>query len=252
MMLMNRTTAAIVLTLVLALGGCGGGIEDDPILRLSAEESLTEGKALMEQGKYARARDYLTHAFEVEPNSAGGREALLLVADAHFLQGGNQNLIRAEAKYRDFQNRFPTSDRAAYVQFQIARSLAGRTLSPDRDQSSTRKAVEAFEDIIRLFPTSDYAEGAEEEIGELRETLAESEFIKGEFNFKRRLFRAAIARFNFLIENYPDYTEVDKALYYLAESYARTEQSDLAQETRERLRSEHPQSEYVQRLARDS
>jgi outer membrane protein assembly factor BamD len=252
MKLKRRTTLAVVLALGVAVTGCGGGIEDDPILRLSAEESLTEGKALMEEGKYARARDYLTHAFEVEPNSTGGREALLLVADAHFLQGGNQNLIRAEAKYRDFQNRFPTSDRAAYVQFQIARSLAGRTLSPDRDQSSTRKAVEAFEDIVRLFPTSEYAEGAEEEIGKLRETLAESEFIKGEFNFKRHLYRAAIARFEFLIGNYPDYTELDKVLYYLAQSYERSEKLELAQEARDRLRSEYPQSEYVQKLAKDS
>ena len=163
-------------------GGCADGVEDDPILRLSARESLEQGKALMEEGKYARARDYLIHAFEVEPNSAGGREALLMVADAHYLQGGNQNFIKAEAKYRDYQNRFPTSEFAAYVQYRIASSLAQRTLKPDRDQSATRKALSAFDDVIRLFPTSEYVDEATSEVVRLRAILAESEFVKGVFN----------------------------------------------------------------------
>ncbi len=154
----------LVLVLAVALAGCGEGIDDDPILRLSARESLEQGKALMEQEKYARAREYLIHAFEVEPNSAGGREALLMVADAHYLQGGNQNYIKSEAKYRDYQNRFPTSEYAPYVQFQIASSLAKRTLSPDRDQTATRKALDAFNDVIRLFPTSEYVEEAKSEL----------------------------------------------------------------------------------------
>ncbi|MDH3253889.1 MAG: outer membrane protein assembly factor BamD [Acidobacteriota bacterium] len=244
-MLTKRENCVAALLLVVLTTGCGKGVKDDPILRLSAAESLAEGRALMEQEKYARARDYLIHAFEVEPNSAGGREALLMVADAHFLQGGNQNFIKAEAKYRDFQNRFPTSDRAAYVQFQIAKSLASRTLSPDRDQSSTRKALDAYEDVIRLFPTSENVEEARQESAILRATLAESEFVKGHFNLKRGLLKAAIARFEYLLETFPEYQETDKVLYYLAEAYEKSEQSELAHETVERLRSEHPQSEYV-------
>src|SRR5688572_8933566 len=97
-----------------ALAGCKSGRaqREDPLLQLSAAESLTEGQRLMGIEKYAQARKYLTHAFEVEPNSASGREALLMVADSLYKQGGAQNLVQAEAKYRDFLNRFPTSDRA--------------------------------------------------------------------------------------------------------------------------------------------
>ena len=83
---------------------------------------LAEGKRLMGEEKFQQARDYLTHAFEVEPNSAGGREALLMVADAYFMEDREDGYIRAEGKYRDFQTRFPTSQKAAYVQFQIADS----------------------------------------------------------------------------------------------------------------------------------
>ena len=101
--------------------------------------------------KYDKARPYFTHAFEVEPNSTIGREALLLAADTYYLQGGTANYIQAEAKYRDFLNRFPTSEQSAYVQFQIANSLAKRMEKPDRDQNVTRKAMEAYQELIRAL-----------------------------------------------------------------------------------------------------
>ena len=247
-----RFSVLVLVALVFTAGGCGEGVEDDPILRLSARESLEEGKALMAQEKYARARDYLIHAFEVEPNSAGGREALLMVADAHFLQGGNQNFIKAEAKYRDYQNRFPTSDFAGYVQVQIAKSLAQRTLRPDRDQSATRKALSAFDDVIRLYPTSEYVEEAKTEIVRLRAILAESEFLKGLFNFKRGLLKAAAARFEYLLANYPAYEEKDKVLYFLGRTHQKNEQTESANEAWERLRTEFPQSEYIAELEKEA
>ena len=135
----------LLAAVVLALAGtaCRGGVREDPILRLSAEESLASGKELLAKTKYAKARPYFTHAFEVEPNSAIGREGLLLAADTYYLEGNSTNYVQAEAKYRDFLNRFPTSTQAAYVQFQIANSLAKRMERPDRDQSVTRKALQA-------------------------------------------------------------------------------------------------------------
>lgn len=237
----------LFLILFTVVSACGGGEREDPILRLSAEESMETGKALMDNGKFAQAREYLQHAFEVEPNSAIGREALLLVADALHQQGGSQNFIKAEAKYRDFQNRFPTSGRSDYVQFQIASSLEKRMRPPDRDQSITRKALEAFEDIIRVFPTTEYALQARERIGAVRQRLAESEFLKGRFNQKLRLHKAAVSRFEDLLEEFPDYQETDKILFYLIESLEALEQQEKAATVRKRLSEEFPQSVHAHR-----
>ncbi len=234
---------------VLAIGGCGGDGYQNPILKLSAEESLTQGKALLEQEKYMRAREYLVHAFEVAPNSAIGREALLLVADAHFLDGGLENFVKAEAKYRDFQNRFPTSDRSAYVQFQIANSLAQRMLRPDRDQAATHQALEAYNDLLRIYPTSEYALQAEEQILVVHNNLAESEFQKGYFHMRSmRLPNAAIRRFERVLAEYPDYEGMDKVLFYLGRAYERAEEPEKARDTRQRLRDEYPDSPLIAKL----
>ncbi len=234
-----------ILILIALASACGGGEREDPLLRLSAEESMEKGKALVEDGKFGQAREYFQHAFEVEPNSAIGREALLLVADALFLQGGSQNFLKAEAKYRDFQNRFPTSRRSDYVQFQIAASLEKRMRPPDRDQSITRKAMEAFEDVIRVFPTSEYAPQARERIGAVRQRMAESEFLKGRFNQKLRLHKAAVSRYEALLEEFPDYAEADKVLFYLVASFEVLKEEDKAEATRKRLSEEYPQSTYL-------
>jgi len=246
-MIRRRLASSLLLLAALAAAACGGARED-PILQLSAAESLAQGKVLLDRKEYAEARKYLTHAFEAETNSAAGREGLLLAADSLFLQGGNQNLIQAEAKYRDFQNRFPTSDRAAYVQFQIAKTLARRMEKPDRDQKVAAQAQEAFEALLRLYPTSEFAAQAEQEIRQVKDNLAEHEFLVGNFYLRFGLPVAAAQRFESLLGTYPDYSHRDKVLYHLGLAYRKQEKPTESQAAFERLRSEFPQSPYVAEL----
>ena len=244
MNLKNRLLPALILSLV-SLAACRGGLSEDPILALAADESLVQGKALMEKEKFADARRYLLHAFEVEPNSAQGREALLLAADCFYLDGGNTNWIQSEAKYRDFQNRFPTSSRAAYVQFQIGRSLAARMERPDRDQSTATHALQAFEDLVRLFPTSEQAAQAETEIRRIRDNLAEHEYRVAVFYLRFGLPQATVGRLEGLLAQFPDYTPMDKVLYHLGMGYVRVLKWGEAANTFDRLKKEYPSSEWV-------
>lgn len=250
----RRALAALALAAAALLpltAGCKSGLGEDPILRLAAAEALAEGKRLMADEKYARARRYLSHAFEVEPNSLAGREALLLLADSYYLDGGSVNYVQAEAKYRDFLNRFPTSDQAAYAQFQVANSLAGRMEKPDRDQSATESALAAYQELIRLYPTSEFVAEARQRIEDVRDRLAEHEFVVGQFYFRRGLQVAAIDRFEELLERFPAYDERDKVLYHLALAYRRS--VDPAQNLKvrsavEQLREKHPESPYLDEL----
>jgi outer membrane protein assembly factor BamD len=245
---MKRTLLSVLAALlVLTVSACRSGAapEDDPILRLSAEESLAQGKELLAKEKHGRARPYFTHAFEVEPNSAIGREALLLAADTYYLEGGSTNYVQSEAKYRDFLNRFPTSEQAPYVQFQIANSLAKRMEKPDRDQAVTRKALEAYQDLIRLYPTSEYAGQAREQIKVVQNNLAEHEFQVGRFYLRYGAAGSAALRFEYLLQTYPEFAELDKVLYHLGLAYERTNRAEDARKTFDRLRAEFPESPFI-------
>ena len=227
---------------------CKGGIKEDPILRLSAEEALTKGKDLMDRKKYREATQYLDHAFEVAPNSATGREALLLSADSYFLAGGTSNFVKAEAKYRDFLNRFPTSDRSDYVQMQIANCLAEQMLKPDRDQTATLKALTAFEGVLQLYPTSGYVKEVQTRIVEIRQALAEHEYRVGRYNFRRRIYSSAVWRLGDLVEDYPDFEEMDKVLFMLGMAYGKGRLPEEAIETFDQLRTEYPDSRYIKKI----
>lgn len=245
---MKRKLVAGLFTLVLALAACRSALREDPILALSLEESLAQGKAEMERRRYGDARKYLLHAFEVGPNSALGREALLLAADCYFLDGSTQNWIQAEAKYRDFQNRFPTSNRAAYVQFQIGRSLAARMEKPDRDQSTANKALRSFEDLLRLYPTSEYAAQAAQEIRRVRNNLGEHEYRVGLFYLRYGLAGAAAGRFELLLRDFQDYDAPDKVLFHLGMARLKMKDAAQARTAFDRLRAEHPASRWVAKI----
>jgi outer membrane protein assembly factor BamD len=244
---MKRTLLLLAVAgVTLNLAGCKStAAPADPVLHLSAEESLKAGKEQLAKNKYDKARPYFTHAFEVEPNSTIGREALLLAADTYYLQGNNANYIQAEAKYRDFLNRFPTSQQSAYVQFQIANSLAKRMEKPDRDQNVTRKALDAYQDLVRLYPTSEYAPQAQSQMEVVLDNLAEHEFAIGYFYSRFNVPLAAVERYEYLLLTYPKYKQRDKAMYNLGLAYKAGHEPDNAVKTFALLRDQFPQSPYV-------
>lgn len=254
---MSRRGAQILLATALALTAACGGVKDDPILRLSSAEALEIGKQLLEDEKFTQAREHLVHAFEVEPNSETGREGLLLAADALFLRGGYQSYVEAEQRYRDFLNRFPTSDQAAYAQFRLAASLAERMEKPDRDQQTARQALTEFENVRRLYPTSQFAGQAAQRIVEVRNHVAEHEFVVGSFYYRFRTPTAAGNRFREMLEQYPDYPEPDKILAHMCLTYRLVLQQipsrlgldryEYLREACDRLRNEFPDSPWIKK-----
>ncbi len=253
---MNRRRTLLLAAALTLFVGCGG-VRDDPILRLSSAEALEIGKQLLEDEKFTQAREHLVHAFEVEPNSETGREGLLLAADALFLRGGYQSYVEAEQRYRDFLNRFPTSDQAAYAQFRLAASLAERMEKPDRDQQTARLALTEFENVRRLYPTSQFAGQAAQRIVEVRNHLAEHEFVVGAFYYRFRTPTAAGNRFREMLEQYPDYPEPDKILAHMCLTYRMVLQQipsrlgldrfDYLREACEQLWNEFPGSPWLKK-----
>jgi outer membrane protein assembly factor BamD len=245
---LSAVCVPLLLVPVLLSSACKGSDKKDPVLSLSSEEALTQGKELLAKEKYYRARRYLTHAFEIAPNTALGREALLLAADTYYLQGGEANYVQAEAKYRDYLNRFPTSEFAAYVQFQLGNCLAKRTKKADRDQTSTEKALAAYEEVLRLYPTSEFAAQARDEIRVVRNRLAEHEFAVGRFYLSYGISIAAVNRLEGLLESYPDFDERDKVFFFLGKAYAELGSPIKALENFGRLRQEFPDSRYANKI----
>ena len=226
---------------ILLLSGCASTQEGitkntDPALLYS------EGAALYRNGDYNEAIDKFKKIMGDYPLSPLAVNAELLLADAYYASAQYSD---AASYYANFISLHPNHPKAAYTLFQKGMSYFREVLSIDRDQTTTQKALLAFNDIISMYPTSIYADKAREMVVFLKKRLAEREFYIGNFYFKDKKYKGALARFAEILKKYPDVSMSDKALYYIGKSYIELGEKDLARDTFSTLIANFPDSPFV-------
>ena len=217
------------------------------LLSSSKEVLFEKGKELLAKKKYDLGRKYLNFVFETYPNDSQGREALLLVADSYFRQGGSTGFTEARFRYRDYLNRYPGAPQRDYARYQFALCYDKEHEKADRDQTSTREAIDQYTALLREFPNSLYTAQARERVRRLSDVLAEHEFQVGYFYMRKGAPGAAIARFASLEERFPDYGGRDKLFFYSARVLKRLGRDQEAERYLARLIAEFPQSEYAKK-----
>lgn len=214
-------------------------------LNLSKEQIFQKAEDFYAHKKWQRARTYYSHVYENFPNDPLGRRSLLRIADTYYNQGDPVNLVEAQYKYRDFINRYPGSENADYAMLQMAMVSYKQMEKPDRDQQKTREAVEKFNDMIRTYPRSSLRPQAEKYLGEAIDRLARHEHMIARFYMKRRSWAAAVQRLNYLVDNYPGYTDRAGVFYDLGNSLAALGRKGEARLYFERVLTEFPKSSYA-------
>ncbi len=199
------------------------------------------GVMYFQSGKYEEARKIFETIMEDHPYSNYTLDAQLSLADLLFRI---EEVDEAASYYASFVTMHPGHSKAPYALFQKGMSHFKGVLSVDRDQKTTRKALFAFEDLVAGYPESQYAEKSHELIMFLRERLASREFYIGNFNYKNKNYKGALARFANILEKYPDCTIVDKTLYYIIRSYDKLGESERARDTYSTLITQYPESSY--------
>ncbi len=251
---MRLTAVASILLLSLSIGcGSSGAKKPDKItqeLLNSPKDVLFEkGKTLLAKKKFDNGRKYLNFVFETYPNDPEGRESLLLVADSYFHQAGSTGYTEARFRYRDYLNRYPGAPRRDYARYQFAVCYDKEHEKPDRDQTSTREAIQQYQALIQEFPDSAYLTVARERIRRLTDSLADHEFGVGYFYIRKGAPAAALGRFIGIEQRFPDYGSRDKLFYYEAEALRKLGRHEEASRYYSRLIEEFPNSQYA-KLAR--
>lgn len=244
--------AALAAAFVVASVGCASSSKKpdkvtQELLSTPKEALFEKGKALIEKKKYDLGRKYLTFIFETYPNDPLGRESLLLVADAFYRQGGTTGYTEARFRYRDYLNRYPGAPKRDYCRYQFAVCYDKEHEKPDRDQTSTREAIDQYRLLLREFPNSVYTAGANSRIRMLIDLLAEHEFAVGYFYMRKGAPGAALARFAALEERFPEYGARDKLFFYSGTVLARLGRKEEANRYFSRVLEEFPSSEYAKK-----
>ena len=216
--------AASLILLALPLSGCGTGAlwdkfmaKDDTFVDEPADKLYNEGLYLMNEKKDNKAAEKKFEEVDRQhPYSDWARKSLLMSAYASYQSADYDGCIGAATRYVTLH---PGSPDAAYAQYLIAASHYDQIPDISRDQGRTEKAMAALEEVIRKYPTSEYAVSAKAKLEGARDQLAGKEMEIGRYNLEKRNFTGAINRFKTVVTQYQTPRHVEEALERLTEAY---------------------------------
>jgi len=233
---------------LLFVAGCAGHKLDLEALSSPSDQIVWEAGAKAAAKKdWSGARQYFKRIVDAFPQSAHQADARLALADSYFDEGGTGNLVLAVSSYREFLTLYPSHPKSDFAQFRAAESHFKQKNSADRDQTATIQALDEYQRLLDVYPQSAYVEQARERVGECRQTLARNEFDVGFFYQRtRQAWRAAIARYEGILADYPDYARVDEVLFRLSQCLAAAGRYAEARPQIGRLQSDFPKSPFIE------
>ena len=123
--------------------------------------------------------------------------------------------------------------------------VMGHSDLSDRDSNNIRDAKAAFEEVIILFPNSDYANDAKFRVRHLENALASNEISIANYYYTRKAYVAVVNRAKGVIENYSTTPSVEQALALMLFSYQHMGFEDLASDVHRVLELNYPKSAYL-------
>jgi outer membrane protein assembly factor BamD len=224
---------------VLALGvlsGCAStpawfGLDADPLYDLAMTK--------------VEARDWNQSVLLLErflvgyPGDPRAPEARMALAEVHFEK---KEFLTAAAEYERFLQRHPSHGRAPTASLGVCRSYEALSPNPQRDQDFTRRAVDACRATFNEFPGMNVAEEARAIQIRMTDRLAEAWYQEALFYQRRNAHDSAILVFQDLVDFYPQTAFAPRGFLGLYRSYRAIGWDLEAEQTKNRLLTNYPDS----------
>ncbi len=226
-----------------ALAGCANK-DDDYVPDQPADKLYNEGLFLLnDKQDYKAAAKKFDEVDRENPYSDWARKALLMSAYADYQAEEYTDCINSAKRYVALH---PGSPDAAYAQYLIGASNYDQILDVTRDQARADKAIDALQEVVRKYPSSEYATAAKKKIDMARDQLAGKEMAVGRYYLNKRDFVGAINRFKVVVTQYQTTRHVEEALERLSEAYIALGIIDEAQTAAAVLGHNFPDSPWYQ------
>ena len=177
----------------------------------------------------------------------------LAVADSFYLEGSTSALIQGIAAYQDWLTFFPTHPLADRVVLKIAEAEMRQIGLPDRDATRAKRAETRLKALLQQYPNSILRKDAEERLRQVQDNLGLHNLLIANYYYtlavdqKKAGLKGAQSRYLEILDKYPNFNFMDEALYKLAVTYLVEEETDQAARYFQRLVSDYPNSEYVEK-----
>ncbi|HUZ95694.1 MAG TPA: outer membrane protein assembly factor BamD [Edaphobacter sp.] len=187
--------------------------------KLPDKELYDKAVIATKKGHFDVARLDLQTLLNTYPDSQFQMRAKLAIADSWYKEGGTAALMQAESEYKDFITFFPNAPEAAEAQMRVGDIYFRQMDKPDRDYSKATHAEEEYRLMLQQFPESALVPQARQRLREVQEVMAQREAEIGDFYASRSAWPATIARYQTVVDTYPEYSHMDDVLVGLGDAY---------------------------------
>ncbi len=205
------------------------------------EEMYNEALGFFKEGKYKKAAPAFEEVEKIHPYSDWARRAQIMAAYVYYLSDDYANAILNLDRFIDL---YPNDNQTQYARYLKAMSFYEQISDVRRDQDFTYQALKELDNIITLYPDSDYARDARLKRDLAVNHLAGKEMEVGRFYIIRADWAAAINRFRIVVDQFQTTTHVPEAMARLVELYLTIGVRDEAVRIGAVLGANYPDSYY--------
>jgi outer membrane protein assembly factor BamD len=234
----TRSRLASAVGLLIALqAACSSAT---PYQGLDVDELYALGVREFEEEDWDEAVRVFERLIFRDPTYSRLAEARMYLAGAY---AEKEEYITAVSEFTRVLDRHPGHPLAPEAAMGVCRSYAALSPIIERDQSYTTQALNACQNVVSDYGGHPVATEAEGIRLEMEEKLAEKLLHAGEYYFRRKYFHSALVYYNLVLDEYPRTQTVAEALLRMYQSYLEIEWETEADEARERLLDQYPDSD---------
>ena len=222
----------LVIGIAVVAAGCRSHRDDT---RSGPETIYARAQKAMKNSSYGEAIKQLETLQSRFPFSEPARQAQLDLIYAYYK---NREVDPAVDAADTFIRENPTNPRVDYayymkglIYFERQRSFMERWFNVDLSQRppvNAKKSFDAFEELLKKYPHSEYAADARQRMISLRNRLADFELYVARYYMRRGAYVGALNRAKFCIENYDGAPAVQGSMKVLVDAYRQLHMPELA------------------------
>lgn len=228
-----------VICLIALIGlGCSGR---SPEPSWQAEEYFEYARELYDSEDYYESANEFTIIILRYAGSSVADSAQYFLGMSHY---NLEEYIISAAEFSKLINNLPQSPLVPDCQYMLGMSYYEMSPRAALDQEYTRKALRALQIFVEDFPRHALREDVDIKLLELREKLAQKEFLNADLYRKMYRFRSSLIYFDIVLARYYDTSWADDALLGKALVYLELEEWENARESLLIFKDKFPDSDF--------